>query len=84
MNNNIRDFGYDSAAAITPSDSALVPQINNKGLWVTGAGNVSILFWNSATPVVLTLAANTVYKFHFQKIMATGTTATGIIGLGWV
>lgn len=70
---------YDGAAAVTPSDAAV---LNCKGFFVGGAGNVAIVPKNGSVAVTLTgCLVGHVYRIAAQKILATGTTATSIVAL---
>lgn len=76
---------FDYAKAITPSDSTIITK-GNRGLIVSGAGNVSldIKADNGAyTTVVLAVSVGVVYQISFARVRSTGTTATGITGLGY-
>lgn len=75
---------YDTIA-ITPSDSADIP-VNALGrnirrIQVTGAGNVSVNLAGGGTAVLTGLAAGQTVLCGVTRILATGTTATGILGL---
>lgn len=75
-------------AAITPSDTVYLTKGATKNgpllyhaLYITGAGNIAIQDKND---VVITYAvpANFILPFRPQRVMATNTTATGIVGWG--
>lgn len=75
---------YDSAA-VTPSDSVDLP-LNSTGhgvrrIYVTGAGNVAVNLTGGGTATLTGLTANTIYEVGITRVLATGTTATGIISL---
>lgn len=71
---------YENYAPITPTDNTPIGPF--AALWVGGAGTVAVVPRNSTTPVSFTVAANTLLPIAFQGINATGTTATGLVGLG--
>lgn len=78
---------YDGAA-ITPNDSTDLTASRFRALWVGGAGNVAIIFYNDATNsgagtavTISGVAAGTLLPFAVRKVMATNTTATGIVGV---
>lgn len=84
--------GFNTAIAVTPHDTNLVGERYNQGFMVTGAGNISLDVLgpnvNGAQTYVtlptFAVALNTVYKdIQFARIRASGTTATGIFGLGY-
>lgn len=80
--NTSRDTKPASGAfAITPSDSAELPEIT-RGLLVGGDGNVNAIFAEGTAAVLLTgLKAGVVYPFHLRKVLAASTTATSLVGL---
>jgi hypothetical protein len=71
-------------AAITPSDTVDIPgQKNNKApsrIYAAGAGNITMLD-ASGTSALFVFAAAQTRELSPTRIMSTGTTATGIIGL---
>ena len=62
---------------ITPSDSTT---IYADALFVSGAGTVTCLD-RDGTSATYTCVANIQIPTNVTKVMATGTTATGIVGL---
>jgi hypothetical protein len=70
---------YVKAAAVVPSDSAV---LNCEGFYVGAAGNVAVVPRDGSAPVTLTgCLAGTVYRIACSRIMATDTTASGIVAL---
>ena len=68
------------AAAVTPSDSTRLNGV--RGLYVGAAGNVAVKFDRNATVVTFTaVPVGTILPISVVTVMATGTTATGIIAL---
>src|ERR1043165_2734721 len=72
---------YESVPGDGPSDSVDVPLTSigegPRALTITGAGNVTVNLSTGGT-AVLTPTVNTVAVCAFSRILATGTTATGI------
>ena len=68
--------------AITPSDTTIFPTAT-RAIWIGGAGNVAVVALSDAgSPVTLTaVAAGTLLQIAAQRVMATGTTATDIVGM---
>lgn len=66
-------------AAITPNDSADIPQ-RPRMIFVTVAGNVACVGNGGGTGVIFPLAVGW-HNISPVRIRATGTTATGIIGV---
>ena len=72
---------YETQISITPADNAAIGPF--MALFVGVAGNVTLCPRNSTTPVLYTaLPAGTLLRVAFQGVTATGTTATGLVGLG--
>jgi hypothetical protein len=76
--------------AVTPSDSADLPNGVCDAIFVTGAGNISIDIPNisnatgattTQTAQVIAIAANSIMHVPASRIRATSTTATGIQAL---
>lgn len=76
------------AYAVTPSDGADLPfgivngiTRQTRFIEVTGAGNVSVNLFGGGTAVFTGLAAGQRIRVGATRILATGTTATGIVAL---
>ena len=69
---------YQSATAITPSDATI---INYKALLVNGAGSLVIEPAQGGNTVTITAGAGQDIPISVKRVLATGTTATGILGL---
>ena len=70
--------------AVTPSDSADLPNGPCKGLVVTGASGTVAVQMDGDSTATLTVAAgsvNEIYLIGCSRVMATGTSATGIYAL---
>ena len=83
MINQTQSRPYNAARSITPTDGVTVADLANKAFWADVAGAVSLVMWDGNT-ITLTVAARTLYHIHFKQFNATGTTASGITGFGWV
>ncbi len=70
---------YGTPVAIVASDTQLIAPVLN-ALYVGGAGNVTVGFLGSAAPVLLVVIAGALLPFQINKVYATGTTATGLVG----
>lgn len=66
------------AFAITPSDSATIQ--GSRSLWIGGAGSVAVQMQSGAT-VTFAGVSPGILPIAVSKVLATGTTATGILGL---
>lgn len=76
---------YDTYA-VTPSDSVdLATGSGNardcRGFVVTGAGNVSVNLTGGGTALITGAVAGVRYVMGVTRILATSTTATGILAL---
>lgn len=72
-----------SLVAITPNDSAnITEQKTPCALFVGNGGNVRVLGVNDSTPVTLeNVASGTFLPVKVVRVYATGTSATGILGI---
>lgn len=68
-------------AAVTPNDSTDLDEFHVTALRVEGAGTVAITTLGNDT-VTLTAAAGETLHVQIKRVLATGTTATGIFALG--
>jgi len=66
-----------SARLVTPSDATVV---NFRCLWVGGAGDLNLLLVGDTVPVLHKNVPVGVFQAAVQKVMATSTTATLIVG----
>lgn len=86
-------FDYETYV-VTPADGADLPSgvigagglaapgtRPTKGIKVTGAGNVSVNLFGGGTAVLTGLSAGQILFVAVTRILATGTTATGIFAL---
>lgn len=71
----------EHAFAVTPSDSADLAHVT-RGLWVGGAGNISVDLNGGETAVVFSgVAAGTMLPLAVTRVRSTSTTATLIVGV---
>lgn len=66
--------------SVTPSDSAVVSP-PYRSFMVAAAGNVSVVAADDTTPVTVYVAAGVPIPIEVKQVRATGTTATGIVGI---
>lgn len=76
---------YQVAQAITPTDATKIGPY--QGFIVGVAGNVVVVMANGdgnggVTTVTIPALAGVIYPLAIQGVNSTGTTATGIVGLG--
>ena len=71
------DFVASGLAAVTPSDTAFVDFV---GLIVGGAGTVAVVDSLGAATSIAAIAGQTI-NARIVQVKATGTTATGLVGL---
>jgi len=68
-------------AAVTPSDSVNLQYIT-RGLYVGGAGNVSVILPNSTTVVTFVgVLAGSILPIQTSRVNSSLTTATNIVAL---
>lgn len=68
------------AFAVTPDDGADLANVS-RGLYVGGAGNVSVILADDNSPVTFVgVSAGTMLPVWVKRVRATGTTATSILG----
>ena len=77
-----KDENKYHAKAITPSDATDLSADEFRGLFVGVAGDVAIEPVGDTTPIVFKgLQAGSILPVAFDKVNATDTTATDIVGL---
>ena len=70
-----------SAFAITPNDSADLAE-TTRAVYVGTGGNVTcILADDSSSVLFTTISSGTMLPIRVKKVLATGTTASGIVGI---
>lgn len=73
-------FTATDAIAITTSDTVDLPVIP-RALYVGGAGDISVVTAAGRTVVIYGAVAGSVIPLQVQRVNATGTTATNLLGL---
>lgn len=74
------DSPVSRAAAVTPSDSEDLAT-STRGIWVGGAGNISLDTVGGDTVTITGIAAGTLLPIRAARIRSTSTTATAIVAL---
>lgn len=69
-----------AAAAITPSDSLPLEQ-TTRAIYVGQTGTLRVRMASDEVVTFAGLLAGVVYPFRVVQVMATGTTAGGLVGL---
>lgn len=69
-----------NAAAVTPSDSTDLSFITTQVI-ASGAGVISVNMQGTGSAVPIPVAAGVPLSIRVRRILATGTTATGIVAL---
>jgi len=70
----------EAAQAITPSDSLALPRVT-RAIYVGGTGNLRVMMRSGDVASFAGVQAGMVYPLRVAQVMATGTTATGLVGL---
>lgn len=85
MADNFRDFQPSlsspiegGAFAITPNDNSDLPQTTLQ-IYATGAGNIAAVF-KSGNTGTFPVASGDLRDVRIKRVLATGTTATGLYG----
>jgi hypothetical protein len=68
------------AEAVTPSDSTDLTY-TSRGLWVGGAGNVSVIMASGATVTFSGIVAGTLLPIRVSRVRSTSTTASLMLAL---
>jgi hypothetical protein len=71
----------ERAEAIHPSDSADLPQAT-RAIYVGGTGDLRVRMISGDTVTLFNVQAGMSYPLRLRQVLATGTTATGLVGLG--
>jgi hypothetical protein len=69
-----------AAVAITPSDSVALAN-TTRAIYVGVAGNLRVRLASDDIVTFSGVLAGVVYPFRVEQVMATGTTAGGLVGL---
>jgi hypothetical protein len=76
---HVRRFG--TGVAVTPNDTTNIAPAPCDAFYVGGAGTVVVIDIGGTTLTLTGALAGTVYPLRVMRVLATGTTATGIIAL---
>lgn len=68
------------AAIIIPSDSVALPS-TTRAIYVGGSGNLRLQFMSGEVVTLTGVQAGVIYPVRALLVLATGTTATGLVGL---
>jgi hypothetical protein len=86
MNDDFADFnsGLTSPAAaadpIAPSDTTVLPTAT-RAIYVGQGGDLTVEFISGDTVTLYNVQPGAVYALRVRHVLATGTTATGLVGL---
>jgi hypothetical protein len=69
-----------SAAAITPNDTTDLARVT-RGIYVATTGALKVDMADSSTVTFTGLAAGVIHPIAAKRVYATGTGATGIVGV---
>lgn len=68
------------AAAITPSDAGSLPD-PVRAIYVGAGGNLRVRMLSGEVVTLAGVQGGAVYPLRVDQVLATGTTATGLVGL---
>ena len=78
-NANLETIGL-YAVAVTPADGADLPKLAAK-ITCVGAGNVAVIPSGGGPAVTIGITAGGVLPVFVDRVLSTGTTATGIVAV---
>ena len=70
----------EHAAEIVPDDAASLAHVT-RAVFVGGSGDLRLRMLGGETVTLANVAAGTLVPIRITQVMATGTTATGVVGL---
>lgn len=79
-NSKIHDIEYDGYA-VTASDTVDLGNGPTRALYVTVGGNVNVQLAGGGTAVLTSLVSGQILPIAVTRVLATSTTATGIVAL---
>lgn len=68
-----------SAAAVTPHDTTLIGV--TRGLYIGGAGTLVVRMANGSNVTFSAVTAGSIIPICVDRVLSTGTSATGIVAL---
>ena len=68
------------AFSIAPDDASDITTVT-RGIVLGTAGDLAVVFKDGSTITLPGLNAGVIYPIRITRVLATGTTATGIVGL---
>ena len=68
------------AFAITPSDTADVKEVT-RAIYVGGDSDIAVVMKSGASVTLHSVVAGTMIPIRVSRVLATGTTATNLVGL---
>lgn len=74
------EVNFIGGFTVTPNDGADLAKVT-EGLFIGAAGNVAVVMQDGSSVTFTGLAAGVVHRLSVKRVLATGTTATGIVGL---
>lgn len=69
----------EGAFSITPSNAATIQK--TRGIYVGASGDLDVTFADGSRVTLVDVAAGITHYWQIIQVWATGTTATGIIGI---
>lgn len=85
MSNFRVDSSAEGVVSVTPSDTVSITlpsgQTFTKGLYVGGAGNISVLMADGSSATFTSVAAGSLLPLSVKRVNSTSTTATSMIAV---
>ncbi len=73
-------FPAESGEAIVPNDNEDI-EFLPRAIHAGSDGTIRGIFKNSDAPVDLVVRAGVAYPYRLKRVLSTGTTATGLVGM---
>ncbi len=70
----------EAGAALIPSDGAVLPNAT-RAIYVGGGGSLRVTLVSGDTVTLNGVLPGMIYPLRVAQVLATGTTATGLVGL---
>jgi hypothetical protein len=67
--------------AVTPSDDLTIAPREFRGIWIGNGGDLTYVTARGNSSLIQNIPSGSMLPFAGQRVLATGTTATGISGV---
>lgn len=77
----VENLSYRTGVAVTPNDTTDLPQGMARGLYTGAGGAIALQMDGGGTLTFASVPAGQILPLNTRRVLATGTTATGLIAL---